>query len=98
MQYYSQRGYAGVNFVPEHVSASLEIVLAGTTGAGRMVPPNSTRIPARMKCVQIHISPMNMHRRIVHVRFVEPMACHAMYQRCGEVPYRRLFIDTKNWY
>ena len=37
------------------------VVLAGTAGAGGMTPPTSTRISARMKRVQEHSSPVNMH-------------------------------------
>ena len=36
------------------------LVLAGTTGAGRMAPPASTRISARMKHVLGHSSPVNV--------------------------------------
>ena len=34
--------------------------MAGTTGAGGMALPASTSIPARMKFVQRHVSPVNM--------------------------------------
>ena len=36
------------------------LVLAGTASAGRMAPPASTSISARLKRVQRHISPVNM--------------------------------------
>ena len=36
------------------------LVLVGTAGASGMTPPSSTRISARMKCVQEHSSPVNM--------------------------------------
>ena len=32
------------------------LVLAGTAAAGRMAPPASTSIPARLECVQGHVS------------------------------------------
>ena len=35
------------------------LVLAGIAGAGRMTPPASTRIPARLKCVRENSSPMS---------------------------------------
>ena len=36
------------------------LVLAGTAGAGSMTPPTSTRISARLKCGQGHVSPGSM--------------------------------------
>ena len=41
-------------------STGWNLALAGTAGAGRMGPPTSTRISARPKRVQRHVSPMNM--------------------------------------
>ena len=46
------------------VSASC-LVLAGTAGAGGMVPPASTRIPARMKRVREHSSRVNIAYSLV---------------------------------
>ena len=34
--------------------------MAGTAGAGRMAPPTSTRISARMRCVLGHFSPVKI--------------------------------------
>ena len=45
-----------VHCVPEHGQPSNIPVLAGTAGAGGMAPPIRTRISARMKCFQGHIS------------------------------------------
>ena len=42
-----------------------ETLLAGSAGAGRMVPPASTRISARMKRVHGHVSPVNMHATLL---------------------------------
>ena len=42
-------------------ATSAEImVLAGTTGAGGMAPPTSTRTSARLKRVQGHVSPLKI--------------------------------------
>ena len=41
-----------VNCVPNTLQLAEILFLAGTTGAGRMAPPTSTRIPARLQCVQ----------------------------------------------
>ena len=43
-----------------HYSLEDIVVLTGTTGAGRMAPPTSTRISARLKCVQQHSSRVNI--------------------------------------
>ena len=44
-----------------HIHSLAEImVLAGTAGAGRMAPPDSTRLSSRIKCVQEHSSPANV--------------------------------------
>ena len=43
-----------------HFSLAEILVLACTTGAGGRAPPASTRIYARMKCVQGHSSPVNV--------------------------------------
>ena len=45
---------------PAHSSLAEILVLDGTAAAGRMAPPTSTRISARMKCVQGHSSPVNV--------------------------------------
>ena len=50
------------------------LVLAGTTGAGRMTPPASTTIPARITniCAQEHSSPVNnVMRGSLHGRYLE---------------------------
>ena len=41
----------------------LVLVLAGTTGAGRMAPRTSPRVSGRLKRVDSHnvMSPLNMH-------------------------------------
>ena len=45
---------------PRGVFSLAEIlVLAGTTDAVGMAPPNSTRISAMMECIQKHSSPVN---------------------------------------
>ena len=41
---------------PTRFSLAEILVLAGTTGTGGMAPPTSTRIPARLKFVQGHVS------------------------------------------
>ena len=48
----------------QHLGFSLAgiLVLAGTAGAGRMAPPNSTRISAWMKCALGHVTPVSMCR------------------------------------
>ena len=38
------------------------LVLAGTADAGGMAPPTSTRMSARLKCVQERSSPVHMPR------------------------------------
>ena len=40
--------------------------LAGTAGASRMAPPARTRISARLKCVQEHVSRVNMDPSALH--------------------------------
>ena len=45
---------------PTRFSLPEILVLAGTTGAGRMTPPTSARISARLKRVQGHVSPVNV--------------------------------------
>ena len=39
--------------------------MVSTAGAGRMAPSTSTRISARLKCVQGHSSHVNVHARNV---------------------------------
>ena len=46
--------------LPARFSLAEIQVLAGTAGAGRIAPPTSTRISARLKLVQRHVSPVNM--------------------------------------
>ena len=49
----------GRTVFPTHFSLAEILVLDGTTGAGGMAPPASTRISATMKCVQGHVSAVN---------------------------------------
>ena len=41
-------------------SLAENLELAATAGAGRMAPPASTRISTRIKCVQVHVSSVNL--------------------------------------
>ena len=53
------------------VSVGISLVLAGTTGAGGMAQPTSTRISSRIPCVQGHVSPVRMERDVMVVDEVQ---------------------------
>ena len=54
----------------QHVQPADILVLAGTIGVGGMAPSISTRISARMKCVQGHVSPVNTIHNTRHMTHV----------------------------
>ena len=65
------------------------LVLAGTTGAGGMAPPTSTRISARLKCSGTHFTRENRHRTVTpsaHNAFFSLFAAHNAFPAAGGFP------------
>ena len=74
------------------------LVLAATAGAGRMAPPTSTKISAGLKCVQGHVSRVNMsppHSTSAHLPTITVMyKCVRAYTYARTYTYQLLVISS----
>ena len=88
--------YSRVKCVPEPCFSLADIlVLAGTAGAGRMVPPTSTRIFARLQRAQEHSShpgecPVPLHISSTRMPFLDEKG-----QTIGRIMRRRACTSAR---